>query len=93
MLRSYRDAPLKRKLMLLVMAASVVVVMVAFLAFAVSEAISSRRSLRQEITALGEIVGANTAAAVTFNDRKAAEETLVGVARQPAYRGRVRPFQ
>ena len=83
MLRSFRDAPLKRKLMLLVMAASVVVVMVAFLAFAVSEAISSRRSLRQEITALGQIVGANTAAAVTFNDRKAAEETLSALRANP----------
>jgi PAS domain S-box-containing protein len=83
MLRAFRDAPLKRKLMLLVMAASVVVVMVAFLAFAVSEAISSRRSLRQEITALGEIVGANTAAAVTFNDRKAAEETLSALRANP----------
>ena len=83
MLRAFRDAPLKRKLMLLVMAASVVVVMVAFLAFAVSEAISSRRSLRQEITAMGEIVGANTAAAVTFNDRKAAEETLSALRGNP----------
>ena len=83
MLRAFRDAPLKRKLMLLVMAASVVVVMVAFLAFAISEAISSRRSLRQEITALGEIVGANTAAAVTFNDRKAAEETLSALRANP----------
>jgi PAS domain S-box-containing protein len=83
MLRAFRDAPLKRKLMLLVMAASVVVVMVAFLAFAVSEAISSRRSLRQEITALGEIVGANTAAAVTFNDRIAAEETLSALRANP----------
>jgi len=83
MVRAFRDAPLKRKLMLLVMAASVVVVMVAFLAFAVSETISSRRSLRQEITALGEIVGANTAAAVTFNDRKAAEETLSALRANP----------
>jgi PAS domain S-box-containing protein len=83
MLRAFRDAPLKRKLMLLVMAASVVVVMVAFLAFAVSEAISSRRSLLQEITSLGEIVGANTAAAVTFNDRKAAEETLSALRANP----------
>ena len=83
MLRAFRDAPLKRKLMLLVMAASVVVVMVAFLAFAVSEAISSRRSLLQEITALGEIVGANTAAAVTFNDRNAAEETLSALRANP----------
>ena len=83
MLRAFRDAPLKRKLMLLVMAASVVVVIVASLAMAISEAISSRRSLRQEITALGEIVGANTAAAVTFNDRKAAEETLSALRAHP----------
>jgi len=76
MLRAFRDAPLKRQLMLLVMAASGVVVIVAFLAFAVNEALSYRRSLRKEISALGEIVGANTAVAVTFNDRKAAEETL-----------------
>lgn len=83
MIRAFRDAPLKKKLMILVMAASFVVVMVAFLAFAVSEAFSYRSSLRQEISALGEIVGTNTAAAVTFNDRIAAEETLSALRASP----------
>ena len=83
MLHAFRDAPLKRKLMLIVMAASVVVGIVAFLAFAVREALSYRRSLSQEMSALGQIVGANTAAAVTFNDRKAAEESLSALRAHP----------
>ena len=83
MLRAFRDAPLKRKLMLIVMAASGVVAVVAFLAFAVSEALSYRKSLRQEISVLAEIVGTNTAAAVMFNDRKAAEETLAAMRANP----------
>jgi signal transduction histidine kinase/DNA-binding response OmpR family regulator len=83
MLRAFRDAPLRRKLMFIVMTASGAVVMVAFLAFAVSEALSYRRNLRQEISALGEIVGTNTAAAVMFNDRKAAEETLSALRSHP----------
>jgi PAS domain S-box-containing protein len=76
MLRAFRDAPLKRKLMIIVMIASSAVVVVASIAMALSEVLSYRRSLFDEISTIGEIVGANTAAAVTFNDRKAAEETL-----------------
>ncbi len=83
MIRTFREAPLKRKLMFIVMAASGVVAMVAFLAFAISEAISYRGSLRKEMSVLGEIVGTNTAAAVTFNDRKAAEETLSALRANP----------
>ena len=83
MFRAFRDAPLKRKLMLIVMSASGVVVMAAFLAFAISEAFTYRKSLRREISALGEIVGINTAAAVMFHDRLAAEETLSALRANP----------
>ena len=83
MLRAFRDAPLKRKLMIVVMIASGTVVVVASLAMAIGEVISYRKSLRSEISILGEIVGANTAAAVTFNDRKAAEETLSALRAHP----------
>ncbi len=76
MIGAFRDAPLKRKLMIVVMVASSAVVIVASLAMAIGEVFSYRRSLFSEISTLGEIVGANTAAAVTFADRKAAEETL-----------------
>ncbi len=83
MLRAFRDAPLKRKLMIVVMIASGTVVVVASLAMAIGEVLSYRRSLYSEISILGEIVGANTAAAVTFNDRKAAEETLSALRAHP----------
>ena len=83
MLRAFRDAPLKRKLMIVVMVASGTVVVVASLAMAIGEVLSYRKSLRSEISTLGEIVGANTAAAVTFNDRKAAEETLSALRAHP----------
>ena len=83
MLRAFRDAPLKRKLMIVVMIASGTVVVVASLAMAIGEVLSYRKSLRSEISTLGEIVGANTAAAVTFNDRKAAEETLSALRAHP----------
>jgi PAS domain S-box-containing protein len=83
MIRAFREAPLKRKLMILVMAATGVVVAVAFVAFAVSEALSYRRSLHQELSVLGEIVGTNTAAAVMFHDRKAAEEILAALHTHP----------
>ncbi|MBF8258253.1 MAG: sensor histidine kinase response regulator, PAS and PAS [Actinobacteria bacterium] len=80
---AFRDAPLKRKLMTIVMAASGAVVIVASLAFAITEALSYRMTLRQEISALGQILGTNTAAAVTFNDPKAAAETLSALRAQP----------
>lgn len=83
MIGAFRDAPLKRKLMIIVMIASGAVVVVASLAMAISEVLSYRRSLLDEISTLGEIVGANTAAAVTFADRKAAEETLSALRAHP----------
>jgi len=83
MIGAFRDAPLKRKLMIIVMIASGTVVIVASLAMTIGEVLSYRRNLHSEISTLGEIVGANTAAAVTFNDRKAAEETLSALRAQP----------
>jgi len=83
MIGAFRDAPLKRKLMIVVMVASSAVVVVASLAMAIAEVLSYRSSLRSEISTLGKIVGANTAAAVTFADRKAAEETLSALRAHP----------
>jgi PAS domain S-box-containing protein len=69
--------------MFIVMIASGTVVVVASMALGISEVLSYRSSLRSEISTLGEIVGANTAAAVMFDDRKAAEEILSALRTHP----------
>jgi signal transduction histidine kinase len=59
------------------------VLILASLAFIVNEAITFRRQMNQELTALAGIIGLNTAADITFGDRKSATKTLEGLRARP----------
>lgn len=79
MLRVFRNISIRRKLMVLTMSTSGAVLLLVTLAFAVNEIITFRRAIRQELTALANIIGMNTTAAITFDDRKSAEVALQGL--------------
>jgi signal transduction histidine kinase/CheY-like chemotaxis protein/HPt (histidine-containing phosphotransfer) domain-containing protein len=82
-IRRLRDAPLKRKLEFLVLATCGVVIFCAALVFSIGETLSYRQGFRDDLGVLADIVGRNTEAAITFNDPKAAAESLSALNGQP----------
>jgi TMAO reductase system sensor TorS len=83
MIRFFRNLSIRRKLMAIILVTSSIVLTVASLAFVVNEGISFRIAAREELAALADILGNNTAAAVSFNDQRAASETLAGLKAKP----------
>ena len=73
---TFRDLPIRRKLALLVLTASGLAVILAGLGFAVYQGQAFRADTASELTALADILGANSAASLAFNDQKTAEEIL-----------------
>ncbi|RQW86675.1 MAG: response regulator [Geobacter sp.] len=79
----FRNLSIKNKLMAILMLTSGIVLLVASLAFSVNELISFRSNIQQELTSLAEIVGKNVSAALLFEDRKSAVETLETLSLKP----------
>jgi len=77
--RPLRDMSIKRKLMLIVMLTSSVALLLACAAFVTYELITFRRTMVRHVSTLADIVGTNCTAALTFDDRRAAEETLAAL--------------
>jgi two-component system, sensor histidine kinase and response regulator len=72
----FRDLPIRRKLALLTLASSVLAVILACVGFAIFEGDNFRTNTANELTALADTLGANTAASLAFNDRKTARGML-----------------
>jgi signal transduction histidine kinase/CheY-like chemotaxis protein/HPt (histidine-containing phosphotransfer) domain-containing protein len=73
---NFRDLPIRRKLAVLTLTASIFAVMLACLGFAIYERENFRADTVSELTALADTLGANTAASLAFNDQKTAHEML-----------------
>jgi signal transduction histidine kinase/CheY-like chemotaxis protein len=71
-----KNLPLQRKLTLLMLAASALSLFLASVGFALYERSRFRESSREELTALAETLGANTAASLVFNDPNTAKDML-----------------
>jgi two-component system, sensor histidine kinase and response regulator len=72
----YRNLPIKHKLRLVIMATVSCALMLACTAVLVYDQIAARESMRNDLDVLAEIFSANSTAALSFNDRPAAEELL-----------------
>lgn len=83
MITAFYNSPIKRKLMIIMLLTSGVVIFVTAAAFIVNETLTFRRAIRNEMLALAAIVSNNTSAAIMFNDQKAALETLAGLSSDP----------
>ncbi len=75
----YRDLPIRYKLRVIVMLTVGAALAVACGAVLMSHYYMQRDSLRRDLSVLAEIIGANSTAALSFGDRKAAEELLSGL--------------
>ena len=74
---------IKKKLLRIMMVTSVTALLLACGAFTIYEVISIRQSILAQTSLLGEIIGSNSTAALTFNDPKAVSETLAALRSEP----------
>ncbi|WP_026840691.1 ATP-binding protein [Citrifermentans bremense] len=83
MLRRFRDLSIRRKLLAILLLTSAVGLALVSTAFVITEATGFRSGMQTELSALAEIVGSNSSAAVAFNDRKSAADTLAALRAKP----------
>jgi signal transduction histidine kinase/CheY-like chemotaxis protein len=83
MMRRFRDLSIKNKLTAIMMLTTGSVMVLASAAFILIEVIGVRRAMLQELSALADVIGTNSAAALTFNDAAAAESTLAALRSKP----------
>ncbi len=71
-----KNQPIRRKLALLTLGATVLALLLACTGFSIYERASFRASIVSQLTTLADTLGANAAASLTFDDRKTANEIL-----------------
>ncbi|HKW98087.1 MAG TPA: histidine kinase dimerization/phospho-acceptor domain-containing protein, partial [Bryobacteraceae bacterium] len=76
MKRWFRNLPIRQKLALLITIVSLVSLLLISAGLVAFKLVELRRDTVNEVSTLAEMVGSNTAAALAFQDRHAAEETL-----------------
>jgi signal transduction histidine kinase len=81
--QAMRDAPIKRKLMIIGMLTSSFVVVLACLAFISYEMLMFRSTMVKNLVSTAKIIGHNSAAAISFDDPGSAEQTLSSLGALP----------
>lgn len=74
-----RNIPIRRKLTLVVLVSSTAALLVASAALFAFQVYTFRQNFMRDLVALGEIISANSTAAITFQDTDAAREILSGL--------------
>jgi PAS domain S-box-containing protein len=82
-MRSFRDIPIKQKLMVITMATTTVALALAAIGIVAFDAFLFRQSLTRDLSALSRIIADNSTAALAFNDPRAATETLAALRARP----------
>jgi len=72
----FRDLPIRRKLALMTLASSVIALVFAAVGIFTWDVIQYRREILRDLTAQARTVGENSTASITFEDPRAAGETL-----------------
>lgn len=78
-MRLFRDVPIQKKLRRITMLTTSVALLLTGVALIVYELVAYRAVMTRELMSLADVIGANSAAALTFNDPRAAEETLAAL--------------
>ncbi len=82
-MRSFRDIPIRQKLVVTIMLTNTVALLLAGLGIVFFDSYLFRESLERDLSALGRIIADNTTAALAFNDPVAAAETLSTLRAKP----------
>ena len=72
----FRNHPIRRKLAIVTLGATILALVLACTGFAIYERESFRTTTVTQLTTLADVLGANAAACVTFNDKKTGREIL-----------------
>ena len=82
-MRAFRDISIQRKLIGIIMVTSTVALLLACSTFLGYELVTYRKMVTQQLTTLAQIVAESSTAALTFNDRRSATETLAALRAEP----------
>src|SRR5580704_892453 len=74
-----KNSSLQRKLTFVIVCTSLVGLCIACLSFEFYERTSFRSAMTSQLSALADILGANTAASLAFSDRKSAQDMLAAL--------------
>src|SRR6202158_266420 len=80
---AFKDTPIKRKLTALFLLTSGVAVLVTCAAYFAAEFLTFRQSTLGQLSTLGEVVAANSTAAMAFSNERDAGEVLAALKAQP----------
>ncbi len=78
---SFRNAPIRKKLVAVILLTSGLVLAGSSIVFVVNEALSFRTDARNALVLAASVIGNNSVAAVMFGDVKVADESLMGLRR------------
>jgi len=82
-MHAFRDMPIKRKLMLIIMLTSSVALLLVCMAFVTTDLITFRHAMGRDLSIKAEMIGTNSTAALVFNDQSSAQETLSALRAAP----------
>ena len=83
MSRSFREMPIKQKLVVTMMATTATALLLAAFGIVITDSLLFRGYLRRDLSALARIIADNTTAALSFDDPKSAAETLGSLRARP----------
>jgi signal transduction histidine kinase len=79
----FKNLPIRRKLILILLLTSGMVMLLMWLSFFSYEYLTFRRTTVRQLSVMGEIIAANSTAALAFQSRNDAEKTLSALAVEP----------
>lgn len=77
------ESSIKRKVMIVILLASVVVAVVTVVAFVLCDVLTFRQAIVRNLESQGQLIAENSAGAVAFNDKDDAENVLSSLQTQP----------
>jgi signal transduction histidine kinase/ActR/RegA family two-component response regulator len=80
---TFRDRPIRQKLTLVTVLSSIAVLFLATIAFVAYELVTFRHGMVHKLATEAELLGANTASALVFDDKEAAAKTLAALRAEP----------
>ncbi|MCD4755755.1 MAG: response regulator [Deltaproteobacteria bacterium] len=78
-----QKSSIKKKITLLILFTSIIVLTIATISFTIFQIFSTSKASLQELSIVAKTIGINSIAALTFNDRKSALETLSALSAVP----------
>ena len=84
MIQPFRDVPIQRKLVAIILLTSGFILAGSTVTFVVNEALSFRTDARKALESTAAAIGKNSASSVTSMDARSADESLAGLEKNPA---------